>query len=350
MVIIRIARGGAGGVCPNAIKDNQNNDFNAFFQDIDGIAVPANPAAGHRRLFVDTADGVIKVRTPAGVTTSLEAGAGGGEINTLSSSGLGTSDLSAVPSKVALDLRVKTLSVSADLSKTDAANLITLGLQNLPVLGTLPASPRQTSITTAEINDNAITLAKMASGTDGNLITYDACGNPAAVATGTAAQVLTSNGAGAAPTFQAGGGGAGKTFAVIIKKCDTSRTCCVTPSADPELKFAATANKKYGYAYQVALTGFAAGDIKFQMSAPAGATGKKNSGAVNHSLIGSTLCFCGLGCGCTNGFVQTTTCTGFIEMGACAGCISFNWSQKGSSACATVVKAGSKLIAWECCA
>ena len=54
----------------------------------------------------------------------------------------------------------------------------------------------------ATVADNSITLAKMAGGTDGNLITYDANGDPAAVATGTAAQVLTSNGAGAAPTMQ----------------------------------------------------------------------------------------------------------------------------------------------------
>jgi hypothetical protein len=51
--------------------------------------------------------------------------------------------------------------------------------------------------------DAAVTLADMATGTAGNLITYDASGNPAAVATGTATHVLTSNGAGAAPTFQA---------------------------------------------------------------------------------------------------------------------------------------------------
>ena len=43
----------------------------------------------------------------------------------------------------------------------------------------------------------------MAGGTDGNLITYDASGDPAHVATGSATHVLTSNGAGAAPTFQA---------------------------------------------------------------------------------------------------------------------------------------------------
>ena len=49
----------------------------------------------------------------------------------------------------------------------------------------------------------------MASGTAGNLITYDESGNPAAVATGTATHVLTSNGAGLAPTFQAATGGGG---------------------------------------------------------------------------------------------------------------------------------------------
>jgi hypothetical protein len=65
------------------------------------------------------------------------------------------------------------------------------------------------AITTAMIADDAVTLAKMASGTAGNLITYDASGNPAAVATGTSGQVLTSNGAGAAPTFQAVSGGGG---------------------------------------------------------------------------------------------------------------------------------------------
>ena len=42
----------------------------------------------------------------------------------------------------------------------------------------------------------------MAGGTDGELITYDASGDPAAVAVGTATHVLTSNGAGAEPSFK----------------------------------------------------------------------------------------------------------------------------------------------------
>ena len=82
-----------------------------------------------------------------------------------------------------------------------------------PALGT-PASGVATnltgtaaSLTAGTVSDNAITLAKMSAGTDGNLISYDTNGDPVAVATGTATHVLTSNGAGAAPTFQAPAGG-----------------------------------------------------------------------------------------------------------------------------------------------
>jgi hypothetical protein len=57
-------------------------------------------------------------------------------------------------------------------------------------------------LATADIADNAITLDKLASGTDGELLTWDASGDPTTVAVGTSGQVLTSNGAGAEPTFQ----------------------------------------------------------------------------------------------------------------------------------------------------
>jgi hypothetical protein len=64
----------------------------------------------------------------------------------------------------------------------------------------------------------------MASGTDGNLITYDASGDPAYVTTGSSGEVLTSNGAGTTPTFQAAAGG-GKILQVIsTTKTDTFTT------------------------------------------------------------------------------------------------------------------------------
>jgi hypothetical protein len=78
------------------------------------------------------------------------------------------------------------------------------------------------AVTGGQIADNAITLAKMAGGTDGNLITYDASGDPAHVATGSATHVLTSNGAGAAPTFQAALGGLFSSYAVIVDQKSTT--------------------------------------------------------------------------------------------------------------------------------
>jgi len=58
------------------------------------------------------------------------------------------------------------------------------------------------SIDTIHIGDNQITLAKMAGGTDGNIISFDASGDPVAIATGNDGQVLTSAGAGAPPVFE----------------------------------------------------------------------------------------------------------------------------------------------------
>lgn len=46
--------------------------------DYTGIAAPANPASGVRRLFTDTATGELSVRTNAGATVSLEGAGGGG--------------------------------------------------------------------------------------------------------------------------------------------------------------------------------------------------------------------------------------------------------------------------------
>lgn len=59
------------------------------------------------------------------------------------------------------------------------------------------------SVVETNLTDNIVTLAKMASGTDGNIISYDASGNPVAIATGNDGQVLTSTGAGSPPAFEA---------------------------------------------------------------------------------------------------------------------------------------------------
>jgi len=77
--------------------------------------------------------------------------------------------------------------------------------------GTVTTNANLTGVVTSSGNataiaDKAIAIAKLADGTDGQLITWDASGVIAAVAVGSADQVLTSNGAGAAPAFKAAAG------------------------------------------------------------------------------------------------------------------------------------------------
>jgi len=84
-------------------------------------------------------------------------------------------------------------------------------------------------VVTAAVADDAITLAKMASGTDGNIISYDASGNPVAIATGSDGQVLTSTGAGSPPAFEAVS--AGKILQVVSATDETIRTTTSAASA-----------------------------------------------------------------------------------------------------------------------
>lgn len=63
-----------------------------------------------------------------------------------------------------------------------------------------------------------VDVADLANGTAGELITWDASGNPAKVPVGTSGQVFTSNGAGAAPTFQAAAGGTVQVVIVVDEK------------------------------------------------------------------------------------------------------------------------------------
>jgi hypothetical protein len=56
---------------PIAYKDGAN-DWGAFYQDHANMTAPAAPAAGRRRLYVDAADGRLKVKTSAGAVIDLE--------------------------------------------------------------------------------------------------------------------------------------------------------------------------------------------------------------------------------------------------------------------------------------
>jgi hypothetical protein len=115
------------------------------------------------------------------------------------------------------------LTLGGPLVVTDTLEVV--GIQSVGNIIT----PADNSVTTTKLADDAVTLAKMAGGTDGNLITYDASGDPAYVATGAATNILTSNGAGAAPTFQAAA--AGGLTAASQWRLNTSFTSSAEPIA-----------------------------------------------------------------------------------------------------------------------
>lgn len=98
---------------------------------------------------------------------------------------------------------------------SDVANAAT-SLSNLGGIGAATTDTLTNKTFDANGTGNSLSnvdVADLANGTDGELITWDAAGAPATVAAGTATHVLTSNGPGAAPTFQApAGGGGGQTL------------------------------------------------------------------------------------------------------------------------------------------
>ena len=87
----------------------------------------------------------------------------------------------------------------------------TTGLADDAVTG---AKIADDTVAEANMANDAISLAELKAGTDGQIITYDASGNPTAVGPGTDGQVLTSTGAGSPPAFEDadGGGSASGTY------------------------------------------------------------------------------------------------------------------------------------------
>ena len=137
-----------------------------------------------------------QVTLTSGVTGTLPVANGGTGITSLGSN---VATFLGTPSSA--NLR----SALTDETGTGGAVFATSPTLVTPALGT-PASGTLTNCTglpTAGIVDDAVTLAKMASGTDGTIITFDASGNPTAVGPGNDGQVLTSTGAGSPPAFEA---------------------------------------------------------------------------------------------------------------------------------------------------
>jgi hypothetical protein len=124
----------------------------------------------------------------------IEGGAG------TDTTALHTGDTDVVPNAMLAEVAANTVKANATAG---TANPTDVAVGTNTVVGRVAGNIVAAAIVEGQVADNAITLAKMAGGTDGNLITYDTNGDPAYVATGDAGEVLTSNGVDTAPTMQA---------------------------------------------------------------------------------------------------------------------------------------------------
>lgn len=109
------------------------------------------------------------------------------------------------------DLGTPSAGVATNLTGTAAGLTAGTVTTNANLTGIVTSTGNATAIA-----DKAIAIAKLADGTDGELITWDASGVITTVAVGTSGQVLTSNGAGAAPTFQDAAAGGQTPYDAIV--------------------------------------------------------------------------------------------------------------------------------------
>jgi len=99
-------------------------------------------------------------------------------------------------------------------------------------------------IGSGNLQPKSVAVASIADGTDGELITWSASAVAATVAVGTSTHVLTSNGAGAAPTFQAAAGGGKIQQSIenlgLTVGTTTSTTYVDIPSSDGQVTITTT--------------------------------------------------------------------------------------------------------------
>lgn len=257
------------------------------------------------------------------------------------------------------DLAAKTTVVATDeLVINDVANCNVdkkIGLDDLktftslsptfvtPALGT-PASgvlTNATGLPTAGIVDNAVTLGKMAGLTAGNLITGDACGDPAVVATGNCGQVLTSNGACLAPTFQAaGGGGCGWTVNVLTS--NQTKNCCTCFTTITGFSSCLCGCSTYSIRALLAFDTDPTPDIKFHVVLPTGAT-NANSLTFYRGWCANEVGYTSLSSDKVN--IVSSGCNGIGIIGgivtSCAGSFAIQFAQNTSDSANTIMLAGS---------
>jgi len=168
------------------------------------------------------------------------------------------------------------------------------------------------------------------------------------IAIGTSGQVLTSNGAGAAPTFQSAGGGSGGVGSsiTVYKSADETVNSSATLQDDNEFTFAIGANETYTALFFLSLVAHASAGFKIAFTIPSGASGRMmfRSTTSNYSLNDTAI---GTGFGTTTAIANTSPVLASISVvnSTNAGNVTLRFAQNASFGADTIIKAGSLMIA-----
>ena len=158
------------------------------------------------------------------------------------------------------------------------------------------------------------------------------------VTPGTSGWVLTSNGTGADPTFQAAPTG-GATY--VYKAADECITSNATHQADDDLQFTASANTKYAVVIYGLFNGHATPDLNVGLSVPSGTANFSLTHYQDtrpHDMDESTTYLI-----YTDGTDRGFKAVGVVDVGGTGGTFSFDFSQNTSDANNTCMKEGSWL-------